>query len=479
MLTNKIRSAKGIEDQYFIENHHPAIITKEVFEQVQEKIKKNGKPISPPTRRYNPLLKRVHCGNCGCKFNRNKNRGKDYFKCISKMTNKSLCVSPVIKEDDIIKIMLGGFKERFDIENPKIIRLLQRLLIKINQNDHFEFHRLKALNQIQLAKSLRGVEYTDEDIEQMEESYKEFEKELVKIEDDRKFRLEAIKWLDTVENFEAFENQATIEYMRGWIKEITIYSLNDYKIHWIDGKNTEIGSCISIKPELEEPLVDENLIKLQIKGSFEENKITLEKGGDIQNKEGVMMQAAKRLKPEEPKSDLMFLNIKKQISNSVVMQTTVPIPSKKKLKVAAYIRVSTESDQQEISLKTQYTYFLYYILRDPQYILADIYIDDGKSGLTTKGRTEFNRLIDDCVAGKVNLIITKSLSRFARNTLDTLEYLNLLKNLDPPVNVWFQKENLYSLDEKKRSINKTTFSYWAGRKFEYGRVYCLGEKEFS
>jgi DNA invertase Pin-like site-specific DNA recombinase len=458
MLTNKIRSAKGIEDQYFIENHHPAIITKEVFEQVQEKIKKNGKPISPPTRRYNPLLKRVHCGNCGCKFNRNKNRGKDYFKCISKMTNKSLCVSPVIKEDDIIKIMLGGFKERFDIENPKIIRLLQRLLIKINQNDHFEFHRLKALNQIQLAKSLRGVEYTDEDIEQMEESYKEFEKELVKIEDDRKFRLEAIKWLDTVENFEAFENQATIEYMRGWIKEITIYSLNDYKIHWIDGKNTEIGSCISIKPELEEPLVDENLIKLQIKGSFEENKITLEKGGDIQNKEGVMMQAAKRLKPEEPKSekksDLLFLNIKKQISNSVVMQTTVPIPSKKKLKVAAYIRVSTESDQQEISLKTQYTYFLYYILRDPQYILADIYIDDGKSGLTTKGRTEFNRLIDDCVAGKVNLIITKSLSRFARNTLDTLEYLNLLKNLDPPVNVWFQKENLYSLDEKSDLLIK-------------------------
>jgi hypothetical protein len=212
MLTNKIRSAKGIEDQYFIENHHPAIITKEVFEQVQEKIKKNGKPISPPTRRYNPLLKRVHCGNCGCKFNRNKNRGKDYFKCISKMTNKSLCVSPVIKEDDIIKIMLGGFKERFDIENPKIIRLLQRLLIKINQNDHFEFHRLKALNQIQLAKSLRGVEYTDEDIEQMEESYKEFEKELVKIEDDRKFRLEAIKWLDTVENFEAFNLKLLIYF---------------------------------------------------------------------------------------------------------------------------------------------------------------------------------------------------------------------------------------------------------------------------
>lgn len=108
--------------------------------------------------------------------------------------------------------MLGGFKERFDIENPKIIRLLQRLLIKINQNDHFEFHRLKALNQIQLAKSLRGVEYTDEDIEQMEESYKEFEKELVKIEDDRKFRLEAIKWLDTVENFEAFEVSQGVDF---------------------------------------------------------------------------------------------------------------------------------------------------------------------------------------------------------------------------------------------------------------------------
>jgi DNA invertase Pin-like site-specific DNA recombinase len=263
-----------------------------------------------------------------------------------------------------------------------------------------------------------------------------------------------IKWLDTVENFEAFENQAAIEYMRGWIKEITIYSLNDYKIHWIDGKNTEIGSCISIKPELEEPLVDENLKELQIKGSFAVNKITLEKGGDIQSKEGVMIPAVKEKPKSEKKSDVMFLNIKKQINNSVVMHTTVPIPSKKKLRVAAYIRVSTESDQQEISLKTQYTYFLYYILRDPQYILADIYIDDGKSGLTTKGRTEFNRLIDDCIASKVDLIITKSISRFARNIVDTLKYLNLLKSLDPPINVWFQKENLYSLDEKSDLLIK-------------------------
>lgn len=459
LLSNEKRLSEGIKKQYYIENHHPPIISKETFKQVQEKMKSNrrnsAKPSAKPSTRVNPLLNRVHCGNCGYNFNRNKKRGKDYFNCSTRILEKRLCESPRIKQDEMIGIMLGGFKERFDIENPKIIKTLQRMLVRINQNDHFEFHRLKALTQIQLVKKFRGVRYTDEDIKQMEEKYEAFEKQLVKIEDDRKYRLEAIKWLDNVENFEEFEKQATIEYMRGWMSDITIYSLQDFKIHWIDGEETEIGSCISVQPELEESLAaseSKGDFVMRQKNEFEiepVNQITTEEGCDAGEKEEVKMLEEKR-----SATDVMFYTLKKQISSSVVMQSRVPLVSKEKRKVAAYIRVSTESDQQEMSLKTKYSYFLYYILRHPNYILADIYIDDGKSGMMTKGRTEFNRMIEDCIVGRIDLIITKSLSRFSRNIVDTLTYIDLLKNLNPPKDIWFQRENLHSLDARSNLMIK-------------------------
>ena len=73
--------------------------------------------------------------------------------------------------------------------------------------------------------------------------------------------------------------------------------------------------------------------------------------------------------------NLMVKNIQKQLSNSVVMRTSVPVVREQKLKVAAYVRVSTELEQQKTSIKTQYSYYLYLILKDPRYILADIYIE--------------------------------------------------------------------------------------------------------
>ena len=453
LLTNKKRSAEGIKDQIFIENHHVPIISREVFNMVQDKME-NSKKVRKPQKLYdNPLLKRALCGNCGFNFNRHNYTGKTYYKCSTAFISKSLCVSTTIREDALVMMMLRAFQERFETDDPKIIKRLQKMLIKINQNDHFEFHRLKALTQIQLAKKLKDIQYTDADIKLMEERYEEFENQLEKIEDDRKYRLEAVEWLGDVENFKVFEKEATIEYVRGWILEITIFSSDDYKIKWIDGTETQIGNCIPVPKVIDAPLVEP-----MIKGDFvvQKNKklediseITLEEGGDENVKEESKMPVVKK-----EVSELIFLNIKKQINGSVEMYSNLCIAREEKLKVAAYIRVSTDSAEQEISLKAQYSYFLYLILKNPHYILVDIYIDDGKSGMTTKGRTEFNRLIKDCKLGKVNLIITKSVSRFARNVVDTLTYLDLLKNLESPVNVWFQKENLYSLDDRSNLLIK-------------------------
>ena len=91
-----------------------------------------------------------------------------------------------------------------------------------------------------------------------------------------------------------------------------------------------------------------------------------------------------------------------------------------KLRVAAYCRVSTETDEQATSYEAQIEHYTDYIEKHPSWELAGIYADDGISGTNTKKREEFNRLIDDCMAGKIDMVVTKSISRFARNTLDCL-----------------------------------------------------------
>ena len=116
------------------------------------------------------------------------------------------------------------------------------------------------------------------------------------------------------------------------------------------------------------------------------------------------------------------------------------LPNKKK--VAAYCRVSVEKDAMLHSLANQVSYYQDYISSNPDWIFVGIYADEGISG--TKGdRPEFNRLIEDCKNHKINLIITKSISRFARNTTLLLETTRLLKSLN--VDVYFEEQNMHSL----------------------------------
>lgn len=117
-----------------------------------------------------------------------------------------------------------------------------------------------------------------------------------------------------------------------------------------------------------------------------------------------------------------------------------------KLRVAAYCRVSTDSDEQETSYETQVSHYKEYIKKNPKWQLAGVFADDGISGNNTKKRDEFNRMINECMAGNIDIIITKSISRFARNTLDCLKYVRQLKNKNIPI--YFEKESINTMDAK-------------------------------
>ena len=119
---------------------------------------------------------------------------------------------------------------------------------------------------------------------------------------------------------------------------------------------------------------------------------------------------------------------------------------KPKLRVAAYCRVSTDSDEQATSYEAQIEHYTSYINGNPDWELAGIFADDGISGTNTKKRDEFNRMIEECLAGNIDMVITKSISRFARNTLDCLKFIRQLKDKNIPV--FFEKENINSMDSK-------------------------------
>lgn len=150
--------------------------------------------------------------------------------------------------------------------------------------------------------------------------------------------------------------------------------------------------------------------------------------------------------------------------------------------MAAYCRVSTNQEKQENSYEAQVAYYTEKISSNQKWTLAGIYTDDGKSATNTKKRDDFIALIDDCMAGKIDLVITKSVSRFARNTVDSLQHIRKLKEKN--IGVIFEKEGINTLEstgellltilssqaqEESRNLSENT-RWGIVRKFEKGIV---------
>lgn len=114
-------------------------------------------------------------------------------------------------------------------------------------------------------------------------------------------------------------------------------------------------------------------------------------------------------------------------------------------RVAVYARVSTGDPRQTSSYELQRNYYEKQVQKHPNWTLVSIYADEGLSGTSTQKRKEFNRMIEDCKAGKIDLILTKSISRFARNYVDCGHIVRELLDLNPPVGVRFESENIFTL----------------------------------
>ncbi|HWQ98648.1 MAG TPA: recombinase family protein [Clostridia bacterium] len=178
-----------------------------------------------------------------------------------------------------------------------------------------------------------------------------------------------------------------------------------------------------------------------------------------------------------------------KIDRAVVAKTSTNQLISRLRCVAAYARVSTDSDEQCTSFEAQVDYYTRQITANADWALVEVYTDEAISGTNTKKCDGFNRMIADALSGKIDLIITKSISRFARNTVDTLTAVRQLK--EKGVEVYFEKENIYTMDskgellitimsslaqEEGRSISENVA--WGKRaKCEEGKVY-LPYKQF-
>lgn len=162
--------------------------------------------------------------------------------------------------------------------------------------------------------------------------------------------------------------------------------------------------------------------------------------------------------------------------------TSAPVYETAKRKVAGYARVSTDYEEQQTSYEAQMDYYRNYIMGRSDWEFAGMYSDEGITATNTRHREGFNRMIADALAGKIDLIVTKSISRFARNTVDSLTTIRKLK--EHGTEVYFEKENIWTFDskgellltimsslaqEESRSISENTT--WGKRKaFADGKV---------
>ena len=151
------------------------------------------------------------------------------------------------------------------------------------------------------------------------------------------------------------------------------------------------------------------------------------------------------------------------IPASKTLHSKMPVNAQSRRKVAGYARVSTDSEEQLTSYEAQVDYYTKYIRSNPDWEFVDVYTDEGISATNTRHRDGFNRMIADALAGKIDLIVTKSVSRFARNTVDSLTAVRKLK--EHGTEVYFEKEYISTALYLISAPNTGLF-------FAYRSIYC-------
>lgn len=140
----------------------------------------------------------------------------------------------------------------------------------------------------------------------------------------------------------------------------------------------------------------------------------------------------------------------KKVTRIDPVRTTQPLEQTQEKRVCAYCRISTDSEDQKHSLEAQVAYYSRLIGERNNWIFSGIYADEDRSGTKLNGRDEFQKMMQDCRRGQHDYIITKSVTRFARNTVDSIQAIRELKALG--IGIYFEKERVDTLSEKSEQL---------------------------
>ena len=421
-----------------IENTHPAIISIEVFDRVQEKLSSNSKSYKRPTQQIpHALQKQIICQHCGNHIIVQKLASGNVWRCSARKVG--ICQGPELQEHQLRTMVLEAFKQKFLTDEHVQISTLKKILTVANQQDHFEFHRLRWLTEMEMARST----HTDEEMKEKEEAYRVFEEHIESVEEGRPYRTNTIQWLNSIQDLKTFYEQITLEYFRAWVLKMSVTSDQDYELKWLDGTVTTIGSPF-IKEVKSSPTSEENQTTKEVTSGL---KILNEKGELIEEdkekkKASIPKREVQKIEPNNGKAILQTIEASMEGVNILPSN----LNTKEPLRTAAYCRVSTDRLEQQSSLKTQVAYYTYVILKNPNYQFAGIYADEGISGRSMKNRDELNRLIQECERKRIDVVLVKSISRLSRDIQDTLEITRYLRQLPNPTYIYFERENIWTSD---------------------------------
>ena len=342
---------------------------------------------------------------------------------------------------------------RYDFDKPGILKRMKEELEKVNQNDRFELHRMSHLMRLILAKEELAV--ADEDLQKtLHKKVADIEREIVafedlasKIEEDRVYRLNSLEMLNKIKSLDEFLEKSDVSILRAWIMEITVLTEDNFQVRWLDNEVTELGDFLVHEDKRNKRPDKSKKMKAGIKISDEmKNKANSSGKEDkqIQEKEDAEVEILEI--QNKPNIDLIQQIKKKYSESSQSVLKIEPTKKKKKTRVGVYARVSTREADQLGSLEAQIAYYTFSILKDPNNQLIRVYADEGVSGTNAEKRSGFQKMIKDCENGKIDRIVTKSISRFARNTVDALDYVRKLKEFK--VSIYFEKEEIDTADEE-------------------------------
>jgi len=248
-LTHKTIRNKGEKQQYFIENHHPPIISREIFEAVQNlfKGKQNSKPPKPNVY---PFSGRMICGECGATYHRYNSSGNASWACSRRKKSRNLCKAESVTEADVEKALLKAFVERYDVSDKNLIHKIKLDIKRLQDNDNIEQNRVilkRELTEVLYKETHASDEERKAATEHriiIEEKLKDLEGFWVLLEKDRSCRAKALAWIDKLPRGEnrmkTFFEEFNGMYMRAWVISITVLSPMLFKIKWFDNTETTV-----------------------------------------------------------------------------------------------------------------------------------------------------------------------------------------------------------------------------------------------